>query len=58
MKTLVCLICVASLLLLQGCAMWPWGKKDRKSVAHIYSGNAPTVKMMSTDKAGGNLTTY
>jgi hypothetical protein len=58
MKNLLCLTCLASLLLLPGCALWPWGKQAKKSSAHIYSGDAPTLKMSATDKAGGNLTTY
>jgi hypothetical protein len=51
---LAVLMAVASLTL-SGCALWPWGKKDKKpaSSSHLYEGNAPSLHFNDKPEAAG-----
>ncbi len=48
------LLFVALAILLPGCSY----HQGKKSVAHIYSGDSPTIHMQPTESAGGRLNTY
>ena len=58
MRILLSVLCLGIVASLSGCALWPGHKKQPKSSAHIYAGDAPTVHMTRTESAGGYMSTY